>query len=161
VLKKIKGVFILIAFTIGSSNAQNIPSDGIVVNMEPVGMKIAQAFVTTEMLDAYKKQLVQRVVTAQPQYQGQETKIIAWLDTSFKMRDYLFYLGQSIGTKFTAEEENEIVAFLSTPVGKKFIKESNFISKESARVAAALVQKNLPTLADYIKNLEDNKTEDE
>jgi len=136
----------------GSSNAQNVPPEGMVIKMEPVGMKIAQAFVTKEMLQAYKKQLVQRVITAKPQYQGQEAKILTWLESSFNQRDYLFYFGQAIGRKFTAAEENEIVAFLSTPVGQKFIKESNFISKESARIAAALVQKNLPTLVDFMKN---------
>lgn len=139
------------AFTT-SANTQSLPPEGLVMKVEPVGTKIAETFVTKEIIQAYKKQLVQRIITAQPKYQGQEVKVLAWLDTSFKMKDYLFYLGQSIGQKFTAEEENKIVAFLSTPVGKKFIQESNFISKESARVAAALVKKNLTTLADYMEN---------
>ena len=155
-MKKIKKkwLLILLAFTVGSSNAENALPEGMVMKMEPVGMKIAEAFVTKEMLTGYKKQLVQRVITAQPQYKGQEAKIFKWLDISFKLEDYFYYLGKSIGQKFSAEEEKEIVAFLSTTVGKKLIKESNYISKESARVAAALVHKNLPTLADYMKNFD-------
>ena len=142
-----------------TANTQSLPPEGLVMKLEPVGIKIAETFVTKEIIHAYKKQLVQRIITAQPQYKGQENEVLAWLDKTFKLKDYLFYLGQSIGKKFTAEEENQIVAFLSTPVGKKFIQESNFISKESARVAAALVKKNLPTLSSFMnsKSIENNK----
>lgn len=129
-----------------TANAQNIPPEGLLMKMEPVGTKLAKTFVTTEMLAEYKKQLVQRIIQAHPQYKGQEAKVMQWLEAEFKSDEYFFYLGQQLGQKFTATEIDKIVEFLSTPIGKKLIKESNFMSRESARIAAALVQKKLPSL---------------
>tara|TARA_R110000751_G_scaffold15290_5_gene49542 strand:- start:126450 stop:126821 length:372 start_codon:yes stop_codon:yes gene_type:complete len=116
------------------------------MKLEPLGTKLAKTFVTPEMLLEYKKQLAQRIIQAHPQYSGQEQKIELWLEKEFKLDEYFFYLGQQLGQKFNKEEIDTIVKFLSTPVGKKLLKESNFMSRESARIAAALVQKKLPSL---------------
>ena len=138
--------YVCLLVNMQSLYAQEIPPSGFKIDMQPVGAKLAKTFVTQEMLAMQKQQLIQRIIQAYPQYKGKEHEVAKWYEKTIKVKDYFFYLGQSLGSKFNPEEINEIVAFLSTPAGKKLILHGNFISKESARIAAALVQKHLPSL---------------